>query len=1422
MMKGMFRQSPCRKVAAFLIYTLVALHMKYRRRLWIPLPAILLPSSLLLVVYAEPSNPHVALNANPNTGMATGRTAQQQMSYVDFSNTAIEAVGSSSILIASQTTKEHENGILVVVTVDGTLAGVDRDSGKVLWKQPSSSTPGSTTPTTAATQPSMPPRTASAEADDPTTVSNFPAFKPLLSTTTTAKNAAATTNSEYAAVPCIDGNVFLTGHSQTVSTSIKELVRRAPFLDPKGQFYAGSQQTTAVAIHPFTGQVLQVMGYNERQPSSKRPPWQESSSSDASDDSQSILWIGRIDYSVSVQDARTGRKSVEFSVAEIMPVQDLGSRNGRYDDDDDDDDGSSLTMTASRQRLVSTPSGTLAMVNPAGQVQWVVGESFSTPVAYGISSSGRHVFPVDIVPDVAVPSSGDVEYLIRQLQRQVERIDSDNYGQESDEQTIVGKLEASGQLYALPLGRQRSETTSTSSLPHVATHHAAAVVSSTKIHKTTVPRLAGGFTSQSLSQHTQEEPSLPRRPCHPSSSGFPACLVDHHKHQPPRLEYFYRGQDGLSLSEGLLPPIEQTHAVIHATALSHHHHHGYEFQPPKEDKPSKKDGVGSMVYHPEYGYVKFSSRPKSRYHKVWKIMGSWLPATIALIFVLSFELGRRKRLQELKEEITTQATPTSVAAVTPQNKTDGNTVTTTITSTSITPFASVADIPPKQQQQQHVIQVSDEVLGYGGQGTVVYKGVLDGRDVAVKRMLKAYHASADREIRLLIESDGHPNVVRYFLKEVRGDFVYLALELCDLSLHDLIGVLRESVPALSAHNIAISATKIVLLQIASGVRHLHSLRIAHRDLKPANILLAVNKGKKKCGGNLETFLAGSYVAKISDMGLGKQIMGPSSLGGSTMATPSIQGNNGKSAVSSIGVGPGTVGWQAPEVMATRWVASDASAKSGESRTAPVIQDASPLDFTSANPRTSRAVDIFSLGCIFYSTLVPGFHPFGEWYEREANIVHNRPSIEALERRSPEAFDLVKTMLNRDPKLRPTAKHVCEHPFFWPSSKKLAFLCDFSDRLESDASVPTSTPLICSLSIERGAVDVVGTSWDAKLDGSLISNMQRFRTYDPSSVRDLLRLIRNKHHHFDELPEDFRASQVANQDALLEYFESKFPHLLMHCWNCCRTVLHADDPLKEKYDISMAPTEPTKLLPSVGAAPRSLEFLGDTSEIGPALGGLKGSVTKAGGEADELVTSVVEFAVDSCEYEKVDLEPSAGEVAKSLQGSSTEVPSVSPPDLVDDVIAWVGSTAAKELNCRGWNRSDAEWARRIDPVYRKKDQNLRRAIEDPKYRTRLCNHWDVSMGTFCTMRKRNKCIFAHGPAELRIKEGKKNRWGKLVDKNGDNKNPCHSGGEDTYGAARSIESTRKEEGKWNTSAGGKGGKSKKPGGSKGRSAPHAPS
>lgn len=47
---------------------------------------------------------------------------------------------------------------------------------------------------------------------------------------------------------------------------------------------------------------------------------------------------------------------------------------------------------------------------------------------------------------------------------------------------------------------------------------------------------------------------------------------------------------------------------------------------------------------------------------------------------------------------------------------------------------------------------------------MVYAGLLEGRSVAVKRMLVPFFELAHGEIALLMESDTHANVIRYFAK----------------------------------------------------------------------------------------------------------------------------------------------------------------------------------------------------------------------------------------------------------------------------------------------------------------------------------------------------------------------------------------------------------------------------------------------------------------------------------------------------------------------------------------------------------------------------------------------------------------------------------------------------------------------------------
>lgn len=51
------------------------------------------------------------------------------------------------------------------------------------------------------------------------------------------------------------------------------------------------------------------------------------------------------------------------------------------------------------------------------------------------------------------------------------------------------------------------------------------------------------------------------------------------------------------------------------------------------------------------------------------------------------------------------------------------------------------------------------MLGYGSGGTVVLEGSLEGRPVAIKRLLARFAELARTEINALIHTDDHPNVV---------------------------------------------------------------------------------------------------------------------------------------------------------------------------------------------------------------------------------------------------------------------------------------------------------------------------------------------------------------------------------------------------------------------------------------------------------------------------------------------------------------------------------------------------------------------------------------------------------------------------------------------------------------------------------------
>ena len=111
--------------------------------------------------------------------------------------------------------------------------------------------------------------------------------------------------------------------------------------------------------------------------------------------------------------------------------------------------------------------------------------------------------------------------------------------------------------------------------------------------------------------------------------------------------------------------------------------------------------------------------------------------------------------------------------------------------------------------------------------------------------------------------------------------------------------------------------------------------------------------------------------------------------------------------------------------------------------------------------------------------------------------------------------------------------------------RLSFLQDVSDRLEGEPKDPMS-PLLISL--EKKASKILrGTDWYSKLDPGLLETLGKYRKYDVSSVQDLMRVIRNKKHHYAELPPEVQEVVGPLPDGYLGYFMNLFPGLLLNAY-----------------------------------------------------------------------------------------------------------------------------------------------------------------------------------------------------------------------------------------------------------------------------------
>ena len=296
------------------------------------------------------------------------------------------------------------------------------------------------------------------------------------------------------------------------------------------------------------------------------------------------------------------------------------------------------------------------------------------------------------------------------------------------------------------------------------------------------------------------------------------------------------------------------------------------------------------------------------------------------------------------------------------------------------------------------------------------------------------------------------------------------------------------------------------------------------------------------------------------------------------------------------IAAGTAGWRAPEMLQCKDDESEsldilAATRSDDttmSSLATAINGSSPGTPTTTCQCLSKSVDIFALGCLYYYILTRGGHPYGNCFDRQANIIKQNKNLSRISLNE-EAHDLITKMLHHQPSKRPDIETCLLHPFFWDSTKRLAFLENASNRFENLRKDPMDNVLI---RLERDTKIILRTDWHQTLDETpnqiLLKSLRQTRKYDGNSVRDLLRGLRNKvslsfkyyyflliffpllykqSSHYQDLPEDVKLLLGSMPEGFLKYFTDRYPKLLVYLHGVVKdTGLYLEPMFKAYFEL----------------------------------------------------------------------------------------------------------------------------------------------------------------------------------------------------------------------------------------------------------------
>mmetsp|Transcript_31422 Transcript_31422/g.64745 ORF Transcript_31422/g.64745 Transcript_31422/m.64745 type:complete len:475 (+) Transcript_31422:53-1477(+) len=377
---------------------------------------------------------------------------------------------------------------------------------------------------------------------------------------------------------------------------------------------------------------------------------------------------------------------------------------------------------------------------------------------------------------------------------------------------------------------------------------------------------------------------------------------------------------------------------------------------------------------------------------------------------------------------------------------------------------------------------TDKVLGVGGQGTVYlcHKRSTPNVKHAVKtipiwRLLMDPScdqkiAEIRKETDVLMKIQGHPNICSclgcfdaYRPGTSQAQYIMIVMELIDGG--ELAGYIKDGQNSLP-EDVVKSVTK----QTAAGLKFIHDKDVVHRDLKAENVLVCapqitattpvklIDFGVAKslsgtiarsCVGTTEIMAPELVSAKlmIAPKGASMKKHGPYTFKPPQEASPGFgivtQRPDGKGAMVN-GIEPGGQaaqfnvgdGWAIASINGTEILEMPfvkdfnelgAGTKAGVTAITEILGGLTApfsVEFVELPKREfTKAVDLWSLGVTMY-VMLTGVKPFTD----ESKIVDGEYDPSLLSKCSPNAQDLVRSLLKVNPAERPTIDQVLAHPF----------------------------------------------------------------------------------------------------------------------------------------------------------------------------------------------------------------------------------------------------------------------------------------------------------------------------------------------------------------------------------------------------------